>query len=72
MNGKCWFIVGAPIVKGKDLFADELKKRKEWKTEQMRLIDPYFNQALARKHNYPVQGIDHIDLRLYKLIKKNT
>lgn len=68
-NGEAWFIIGNPIVKGKSVFDEKLKSKKEWKPVTKKTLEPYFNQAVALDHGYKKLGIDRIDLELWKLKK---
>jgi SAM-dependent methyltransferase len=62
-GGQVLCLVTNPIVHGRGLFWDELKKQSgSWRILEKRLLNPFFNQAAARKRHHADDHIQQIEL----------
>lgn len=69
IDGEFWILVGNPLVNGKWLFYEYLKKETSWKIIEQDIVEPYFNQGQKEKHGYDKMGIEKIDLTIFCLKK---
>lgn len=68
-EGEIFSLVTNPIVEGRSVFFEELKKR-PWKILERVLMNDHFNQTLARKEKYDAVGIERIELCFVNLKKR--
>ena len=68
-QGQVLCLITNPVVHGRGLFWDELKKLQEWKILDRRLFNPFFNQATARKRHHEDDHIQQIELWGLHLIR---
>ena len=60
--GGCLYCLATnPLVGGRGLFFDELKAMSVKITDQQ-LLDPVFNQSVARKRGHDAAGVERIEL----------
>ena len=68
-QGELWILIGNPLVHGKWLFYEYLKKETPWQIKEQKIVEEYFNQGQREKHGYDKMAIEKIDLTIFKLKK---